>query len=148
MYFDFLSVAVFLAGGVLFVYANMVLFSLFRPKKPNALKMSTYECGIEATGSSWIRFDMRFYTLALIFVVFDVEIAFLFPWAAVFKELGLVALVEGVLFVLILALGLVYVWASGDLDWTKAFSPQSFDLKQAPPRTHEPVDVTKEARSA
>jgi NADH-quinone oxidoreductase subunit A len=148
MYFDFLNVAVLLAGGVLFVYANMVALSLFRPKNPNALKLSTYECGIEATGSSWIRFDMRFYTLALIFVVFDVEIAFLFPWAAVFRELGLVALVEGVLFIVILAVGLVYVWAKGDLDWTKAFSSHALGMQQGIPPVGDAPEVTKGARSA
>jgi NADH-quinone oxidoreductase subunit A len=147
MYFDFLNVAVLLAGGVLFVYVNMIVLSLVRPKNPNALKLSTYECGIEATGSSWIRFDMRFYTLALIFVIFDVEIAFLFPWAAVFRELGIIALVEGVLFIVILALGLVYVWAKGDLDWTKAFSPHALGMRQEPSAGETP-QVTKGARSA
>jgi NADH:ubiquinone oxidoreductase subunit 3 (subunit A) len=97
---------------------------LFRPHRPNDLKLSTYECGEEAFGSSWIRFDMRFYSVALIFVVFDLEIAFLFPWASVYADPGLqgIVLIEGLVFIGILFLGLVYVWAKGDLDWIKAFS--------------------------
>lgn len=127
MYYDFLQIAVLLIVGIAFVYANLLIFSLFRPNKPNALKLSTYECGIEAFGSSWIRFDMRFYTVALIFVLFDLEIAFLFPWAAVFRELGetgqgTIAVVGGLIFVLILFFGLVYDWAKGDLDWVKSFT--------------------------
>ena len=124
MYFDFFTIAVLLLVGLGFSYANIVIFALFRPDKPNAEKLSTYECGEKAIGSSWIRFDMRFYTVALIFVVFDVELAFLFPWAVVFKEMGGVALVEGVIFIAILFLGLVYVWAKGDLDWVKSFAAQ------------------------
>ena len=124
MYYDYLILAVLLALGVGFVYANMILGGLLRPKKPNELKLSTYECGEEAFGSSWIRFDMRFYSVALIFLLFDLEIAFLFPWAAVFKDpsLGGIVVIEGLIFVGILFLGLVYVWAKGDLDWVRAFS--------------------------
>jgi NADH-quinone oxidoreductase subunit A len=122
MYFDFFTIAALLLAGLLFAYANIAVFSLFRPNKPNAEKLSTYECGEKAIGSSWVRFDMRFYTVALIFVVFDVELAFLFPWAVVFKEMGGVALIEGVIFITILFLGLVYVWAKGDLDWVKSFT--------------------------
>ncbi len=122
MGFDFLTVAVALVLGVVFVYANLWILSLFRPNKPTDLKQSTYECGEEAFGSSWLRFDMRFYTVALIFVVFDLEIAFLFPWAVVYKSLGGVAFAEGLIFVGILFLGLFFVWAKGDLDWVKAFS--------------------------
>lgn len=125
MYYDFLILGILLVIGVVFVYANMIVGDvLFRPNKPNELKLSTYECGEEAFGTSWIRFDMRFYTVALIFVVFDLEIAFLFPWASVFgdSDLGSIVLVEGMIFITILFLGLVYVWAKGDLDWVKAFS--------------------------
>ncbi len=127
MYYDYFHIAVLLVVGVLLVYGSMVAFSLVRPKKPGELKNSTYECGIEAFGSSWIRFDMRFYAVALIFVIFDLEIAFLFPWAAVFRELGeagsgTLVVIEGLIFVLILFLGLIYVWAKGDFDWVKAFA--------------------------
>lgn len=122
MYYDFLNIAVLALGGLGFVYANLLIFSLFRPKKPSGLKLSTYECGMEAFGSSWVRFDMRFYSVALIFLIFDLEIAFLFPWSVVFRDLGMIARIEGLIFVLILFLGLVYVWVCGDLDWIKTFS--------------------------
>lgn len=125
MYYDYFNLACLLVFGIAFVYMNMILGDLlFRPKNPTELKLSTYECGEEAFGTSWIRFDMRFYNVALIFVVFDLEIAFLFPWAAVFKDPAVqsVVLVEGVIFITILFLGLIYVWAKGDLDWVKAFS--------------------------
>ncbi len=125
MYYDYLTLAVLLVFGVAFVYLNILLGAvLFRPKNPSELKLSTYECGEEAFGSSWIRFDMRFYTVALIFVLFDLEIAFLFPWASVFKDPAVrdIAATEGLVFIGILFLGLVYVWAKGDLDWVKAFS--------------------------
>lgn len=122
MYYDFLNVAVLALGGLGFVYANLLIFSLFRPNKPSKLKVSTYECGMEAFGSSWVRFDMRFYSVALIFLIFDLEIAFLFPWSVVFRDLGMIARIEGLIFVLILFLGLIYVWVRGDLDWVKSFT--------------------------
>ena len=79
----------------------------------------SYECGEVPEGSAWVQFNIRFYVIALIFLIFDVEIVFLFPWAVVYKELGLLAFVEAFLFVLILVIGFVYVWAKGDLDWVK-----------------------------
>ncbi len=122
MYYDFLNVAVLALGGLGFVYVNLLIFSLIRPNKPSKLKLSTYECGMEAFGSSWVRFDMRFYSVALIFLIFDLEIAFLFPWSVAFRDLGMIARVEGLIFILILFVGLIYVWVRGDLDWVKSFS--------------------------
>lgn len=144
MYYDFLILALLLVVGIAFVYANMIVFSILRPKNPGELKLSTYECGEEAFGSSWIRFDMRFYTVALIFVVFDLEIAFLFPWAAVFKAPFLhgIVLVEGLIFIGILFLGLIYVWAKGDLDWIKAFSKGRAVMTGV-----HPSDFTEERRA-
>ncbi len=102
---------------------------LVRPNRPDSEKLSTYECGEEPTGSAWGQFNIRFYIVALIFVLFDVEIVFLFPWATVFgsKELnaatnglwGWFALGEMVIFIAILALGLAWAWAKGLLDWVK-----------------------------
>ncbi len=119
MYFHFFNVAVFLILGAVAVFAMLLVGALIRPRKPSRLKQETYECGMEPFGSGWIRFDMRFYTVALIFLVFDIEIAFLFPWARVFEKMGAIAMVEGFIFVGILLLGLFYVWAAGDLDWVK-----------------------------
>ncbi|MCC6764588.1 MAG: NADH-quinone oxidoreductase subunit A [Deltaproteobacteria bacterium] len=97
---------------------------LVRPQNPGAAKLSSYECGEPATGSAWINFNIRFYLVALVFVVFDVELAFMYPVMAVFKRWvadgrGLAALGEILLFVGVLAVGLVYVWAKRDLEWVK-----------------------------
>ena len=124
MYFHFGNVLVFLLLG--FVPAAMMLGlgRLLRPRNPEAAKLSSYECGEPATGSAWFNFNIRFYLVALVFVVFDVELAFMYPVMAVFKSWvadgrGLVALTEILLFIGILAVGLVYVWAKRDLEWVK-----------------------------
>jgi NADH-quinone oxidoreductase subunit A len=124
MYFHFANVLVFFAIAVLFVGGMLALGSLLRPDNPEPLKLTTYECGEPPTGNAWVNFNIRFYLVALIFVVFDVEIAFIYPVAAVFKEWvskgqGLFALAEIGLFLGILFVGLVYVWMKGDLEWLK-----------------------------
>ena len=129
MGYQLLNVLVFTGVGIGFVVFLVVVFCrllrphLRSPKEP--FKEETYECGEPAMGSSWVRFDIRFYTVALIFLVFDVEVALLYPWALVFKsfresQLGLFALVEAALFLLILGVGFVYAWHKGDLDWVKS----------------------------
>jgi NADH:ubiquinone oxidoreductase subunit 3 (subunit A) len=87
------------------------------PKKPNPIKQSTYECGIETVGDSWVQFKAQYYIFALVFLVFDVETVFLFPWAVKLGQLGLFAVVEGIIFILILIAGLVYTWRKGMLEW-------------------------------
>jgi NADH:ubiquinone oxidoreductase subunit 3 (subunit A) len=88
-----------------------------RPKKPNPAKNATYECGMETIGDTWVQFKAQYYLYALVFVVFDVEAAFLFPWAVAYRQLGLYALLEMVLFVAILVGGLLYAWRKGALEW-------------------------------
>lgn len=138
MYFDYLNALVFAAVGFVFVFANLILASLLRPKRKTAVGLETYECGEEAIGDAWIQFDIRYYTVALVYVIFAVEIAFLFPWALVLKDavadtgaaqgsgIGVFVLVEGFLFVVILFLGLAYVWAKGDLDWVLSYSRSTY----------------------
>lgn len=92
---------------------------LLRPHRPYPEKLTSYECGEEPIGNAWIRFNVRFYVIALIFLIFEVEIVFLFPWALVYRELGLFAFIEMAVFLLILLVGLAYVWVKGDLDWDK-----------------------------
>jgi len=87
------------------------------PKKPNPIKQTTYECGIETVGDSWVQFKAQYYIFALVFLVFDVETVFLFPWAVKLGALGLFAVVEGIIFILILVAGLVYTWRKGMLEW-------------------------------
>ncbi len=112
--------------------ANVEVLSRFlRPTVPGqGAKAEVYECGEPAIGEAWIRFDMRFYTTALVFLIFDVEIAFLFPWAVVFRNLRTgdyagFAFVEVLLFLVILGVGFVYVWVKGDLDWVKSTMAQA-----------------------
>ena len=88
-----------------------------RPKKPNPIKNDTYECGIQTIGDTWVQFKAQYYLFALIFVVFDVEAVFLFPWAVAYNQLGLYALIEAALFILILMGGLLYAWSKGALEW-------------------------------
>lgn len=127
VYFDYANVLVFLLAGMGFVFANLLLGALVRPRRKTADGLEAYECGERAIGEAWFRFDIRYYTVALVYIVFAVEIAFLFPWARVLKAayeeegIGAAALWEGLLFVAILFLGLAYVWARGDLDWVKTY---------------------------
>ena len=119
MYRDFGTVLVAVVLGIVMVAIPLVLQMLISPSKKTKDKLQTYECGEEAEGSAWLQFNIRFYVIALIFLIFDVEIVFLFPWAVVFKELGLLALIEMGIFLIILSTGLAYVWVKADLDWVK-----------------------------
>ncbi|MBZ5496054.1 MAG: NADH-quinone oxidoreductase subunit A [Acidobacteriia bacterium] len=120
MLFSFSSVLMFLAVGLVVLAIALVLSRLLQPAGKDATdKYIPYECGEVPEGSAWIRFNIRFYVCALIFIIFDVEIIFLLPWAVVFKTLGPFAFVEGLIFIGILAIGLAYVWKKGDLAWIK-----------------------------
>ncbi len=116
---NFGTVFVFLMLGIVFVMGGYLTARMLRPSRPNEEKISTYECGEPAVGSAWVKFNIRFYVVALIFIIFDVEVVFLYPWATVFKQLGMFALVEVLIFAGILVLGLVYAWVKGDLDWVR-----------------------------
>jgi len=115
--------------GILLVSLTLFLGKIVSPKKPTPEKLSTYECGEEAVGSSWIAFNSRFYVIALVFLLFDVEMIFIFPWATVFGRPELIGaddrwgwftLTEMAVFIGILIIGLVYVWKKGDLAWIKS----------------------------
>ena len=110
-------IAIFLVLSPIFPAAPLILNRILGPKKPNPIKQSTYECGIETVGDTWIQFKVQYYIFALIFVVFDVEAVFLFPIAAAYDQLSLFAVFEVALFVIILAVGLVYAWRAGALEW-------------------------------
>ncbi len=116
-YGDYLYVVVFLAAGVFIPVSGLLASWLFRPKKPNAAKLSPYECGLPIYGPAQIPYHASYYMYALLFIVFDVETVFLYPWAVTFKQLGLFAFVEMVIFIVILGLGLVYAWKKGALEW-------------------------------
>jgi NADH-quinone oxidoreductase subunit A len=116
---DFGRVFIFFLVGAIFVAGGLVFAWLIRPHRGYPNKLTTYECGEEPIGTSWVRFNIRFYVIALIFLIFDVEVVFLFPWAVVFEKLGVFAFVEMLVFLGILAVGYAYVWVNGDLDWDK-----------------------------
>ena len=109
MYRDFGTVLVAVALGIVMVAIPLVLQMLIAPSKKTKDKLQTYECGEEAEGSAWLQFNIRFYVIALIFLIFDVEVVFLFPWAVVFKELGLLELIEICFILIFLISGLAYV---------------------------------------
>jgi NADH:ubiquinone oxidoreductase subunit 3 (subunit A) len=110
-------VGVMLAVAVVFAAAPMVIARFVRPSRPNPVKLSTYECGMETIGPTWIQYHVGFYIYALVFVIFDVETVFLYPWALAYGQLGLFALVEMLLFIAILAVGLVYALRKRVLRW-------------------------------
>jgi NADH-quinone oxidoreductase subunit A len=121
MLFTFSSVLLFLVVGLIFLAIMLLFARLIRSDGTNAPdKYIPYECGEIPEGSAWVRFNIRFYVLALIFIIFDVEIVFLFPWAVVFKRLGSFAFIEGLVFIAILIVGLAYVWKKDDLSWVKS----------------------------
>ena len=101
----------------------LFLQKILSPGRKTPEKLSTYECGENIEGKAWIQFNIRFYVVALIFIIFEVEVVFLFPWAVIYKELGLFAFIEMVVFIGILVVGLAYVWRKGDLEWVKYSLP-------------------------
>lgn len=113
------QIFIFILVAVGFVGLAYIVALIIAPKKPSKSKGSTYECGEDTIGETWIRFNIRYYVIALIFIIFDVEIVFLFPWAVIYKDLGLFAFLEMAVFLIILILGYVYVYAKGDLHWDK-----------------------------
>lgn len=124
MLFNFSNVLVFMVLGAAFVGVNLLIGRFLRPSNPQARKLSTYECGEPATGSAWVNFNMRFYLIALIFIIFEVELVFIFPVATVFRQWiesgqGLFAFTAISVFIGIVFLGLIYDWVKGDLEWIK-----------------------------
>ena len=115
---DFVFVGILIVVATLLPVVGLGVARLIRPKKPNPVKLSTYECGVESIGDAWVQFRAQYYIYALVFVVFDIEAVFLLPWAVAYGQLPLYALVEGVVFILILALALAYAWRKGALRWS------------------------------
>jgi NADH-quinone oxidoreductase subunit A len=142
-YSEFGEVLLFIIGGVVFILLSFFISKLIRPNRPNTQKLSTYESGEEAISTAWTQFNIRFYIVALIFILFEVELIFLFPWATIFarKELleqtnglwGWFSLIEMIIFILVLALGLAYAWVNGLLDWVKPVQKPS-DYKTIVPK--------------
>ena len=137
-----LSITIFAAFGAAFVFLNLAVGAFVRPKVPNAEKSAIYECGEPSIGSSWVQFDLRFYIVALVFLIFDVEVALFYPWAVAFggavelaRELGqtlfqirLIALVDMLFFFGVLLVGFAYLWRFGYLDWVRSAATTSLKV--------------------
>jgi NADH-quinone oxidoreductase subunit A len=149
---EFGKVFIYLVMGILFVLFTFFLGWLVALKRPNPIKLSSYECGEEPTGSSWIQFNSRFYIVALIFLLFDVEMVFIFPWATIFSQETLLAadsrwgwlsLIEMFIFIGILRIGLMYVWKKGDLNWIKPESILPVGPGKVPLSMYAQINDTK-----
>tara|TARA_Y100000816_G_scaffold48049_1_gene30423 strand:+ start:122 stop:496 length:375 start_codon:yes stop_codon:yes gene_type:complete len=114
---DYLSIIFFLVIALGLSLSFIVLNFIFSPKKPDPEKLSAYECGFEAFDDSRMEFDVRFYLVAILFIIFDLEIAFLFPWAVSLGNIGLMGFLSMMIFLFILTVGFVYEWKKGALDW-------------------------------
>jgi len=114
---NYLPILVFLVIGVAFGVAPIALGYLLGPNRPDAAKLSPYECGFEAFEDSRMKFDVRFYLVAILFIIFDLEIAFLFPWAVVLEDIGVFGFWAMMVFLGILVIGFIYEWKKGALEW-------------------------------
>ena len=124
MIYDYLHIFTFITLTIILVFVTLLVQRFLAPRFTNKMKSSTYECAEEPVGPAWINFNARFYIIALIFIIFDVEIAFMFPVATSFlswvqRGKGLIAFIEIFLFAFVLFIGLIYVWAKKDLEWKK-----------------------------
>ena len=128
---EFGKIFVFLLIAIIFVVALVFIAWLIRPARPTKEKLMTYECGENPEGSPWVKFNIRFYVVALIFLIFDVEVVLLIPWALVYKQFGFSGFMVGAIFLILLGLGMAYEWRKGDLEWER--------VKIIPPVITKPV---------
>jgi NADH-quinone oxidoreductase subunit A len=145
--FHFANVLLFTTTAILFVFGSLLAGRFLRPNAPTREKSMIYECGEKPIGQAWFNFNPRFYLVALVFVIFEVEIAFMFPVASVYRSFiargqGMLAFLEIFVFIAILSVGLAYVWAMGDLEWVKGLKQEVLqtlkDRKQPPPTAPAP----------
>jgi NADH:ubiquinone oxidoreductase subunit 3 (subunit A) len=114
---DYFFILLFVGLAAVFVLGGLGFSYLVAPHRPNKIKTMPYECGEQTLGQSWIQFNVGYYLFALLFLIFDVEAAFLYPWALVLRTVGIAGFVEAGIFLLILVLGLAYAWKKGALEW-------------------------------
>ena len=115
--YHYLFIAIFTLVAIIFPLLPILLAKIVAPKKPSQIKNATYECGMETIGETWVQFRVQYYLYALLFVLFDIETIFVYPWAVAFNKLGFFAFVEMVIFLVILAGGWAYAWKKGILEW-------------------------------
>lgn len=114
---DYGSIALLMAAALVFALMPLIISAYIQTKRPTAEKLSTYECGVDTIGKTWVQFKSSYFLYALVFVVFDIETVFLYPWAVKFQMMGTYAFVEMLIFMAILVLGLWYAWRKGALEW-------------------------------
>jgi NADH:ubiquinone oxidoreductase subunit 3 (subunit A) len=114
---EWVYIGIFIVIGIIVPIVPLVIARVISPRKANPLKQSTYECGMETVGETWVQFKAQYYIFALVFLVFDVETVFLFPWAMALDKFPIFVVFEGVLFIGILVVGLLYTWRKGLLEW-------------------------------
>jgi NADH-quinone oxidoreductase subunit A len=148
-----LSITIFVAFGAIFVFANLAFGALIRPQIPNLEKGAIYECGEPSIGTSWVQFDLRFYIVALVYLIFDVEVALFYPWAVAYGnaaneptaaaafQLRQVAIVDMLFFFGVLLVGFAYLWRFGYLDWVRSAATTSYKADYRPG-----IDLSREAR--
>ena len=116
---EFGKIFIFFLVAILFVVIAVLASKFLRPSRPTKEKLLTYECGENIEGSPWVKFNIRFYVVALIFLIFDVEVVLLIPWAFVYKQFGIGGFLVGAVFLFLLGLGMAYEWRKGDLEWER-----------------------------
>lgn len=114
---EWIFIGMFFVIAWIFPAMPLIAARVLQPKRPNQVKTETYECGIETIGDAWVQFKVQYYLYALVFLVFDIELVFLFPWAVAYNQLGLFAFVEMFIFIVLLGVALVYAWRKGALEW-------------------------------
>lgn len=151
------EVLLFIIAGVIFILVTLFVARMIRPHRPNPEKLSTYESGEEPISAAWSQFNIRFYIIALIFLLFEVEIVFLFPWSTVFANKKLIeetnglwgwfTLIEMLTFIFVLALGLAYAWVKGHLDWIKPEPRPTAFSSPVPRRLYDAVNSKYQKRT-
>lgn len=117
---EFGKIFIFILVGIAFVGIAIISAYLVRPNRKTKEKLTTYECGENPVGSSWQKFNIRFYVVALIFLIFDVEVVMLFPWAINYRNFGFYGFIVGAIFLIVLFIGMIYEWRKGDLEWDRS----------------------------
>lgn len=144
------TVGLFVLGGLGFILMALMVGKLLRPNRPNEEKLTTYESGEDPVNNAWGQFNLRFYIISLVFILFEVELVFLFPWAVVFADADLIlatdglwgwfSLIETGIFILILAVGLAYVWANGMLTWIRSDGPMATFSSKVPKKLYDQIN--------
>jgi NADH-quinone oxidoreductase subunit A len=134
---EFGKIFVFFLTAIIFVVVALFVAKLIRPSRPTKEKLTTYECGENPEGSPWVKFNIRFYVVALIFLIFDVEVVMLIPWAVVYQQFGFVGFLLGAIFLILLGIGMAYEWRKGDLEWARPKIEEPVVTKSIPPSETE-----------